>query len=352
MTEHGIGKGSQEQEAVKRKLDIIRTKLELTPFIPNANFISAEAQTELAFKAKLEPYESLEYQQADLVDVSSDSTVTVHLTLQLSPQNCPTILIIPSLIGSSSSPEVVRLGLSGFEKGFNIAAMNLRGQGDTEKLTKNIYHAGLTEDIHAVIKHLASVGLDKIFIAGFSLGGNATLKKVGGDHTDTKGYIKGAAVVSSAVDLAFNSTIIERSPHNKEILLALQIAARKMGRYHPEDGWGTKEEIRNISSIKEWDGRYIAGPKPKRWGFINTDDYYERASALPYIRNIRVPTLAIHAKDDTIASVMPLLGSEFTNNPNIITLITENGGHLGFVTEDNEHWANSRVIEFFDALRQ
>ena len=54
-----------------------------------------------------------------------------------------------------------------------------------------------------------------------------------------------------------------------------------MGRYHPEDGWGTKEEIRNISSIKEWDAVGISPVQnQKRWGFINTDDYYERASAL------------------------------------------------------------------------
>ena len=33
-------------------------------------------------------------------------------------------------------------------------------------------------------------------------------------------------------------------------------------------------------------------------GFAGSDDYYRRASALPYLGRIRVPTLIIHAKDD------------------------------------------------------
>ena len=79
---------------------------------------------------------------------------------------------------------------------------------------------------------------------------------------------------------------------------------------------------------------------------------------MPYVGQISVPTLAIHAQDDPIVSFAPLTLEKFANNPNIIIMLTEHGGHGGFVNlrkkgEDlDRHWAQNRITEFFSLLEE
>ncbi len=105
-------------------------------------------------------------------------------------------------------------------------------------------------------------------------------------------------------------------------------------------------DIGRVRTIREFDERYTA----RHCGFLNAADYYAQSSALPLLGRIRVPTLIIHAQDDPFIPFEPLRSSAVRENPHIILLGPEHGGHVGFVGAETEgedrFWAENRVVQF------
>ena len=65
-------------------------------------------------------------------------------------------------------------------RGFNVVRLNQRNCGGTEHLSRGLYHSGLTADPRAVIDELSERdGLPRFAVAGYSLGGNLTMKLAG-----------------------------------------------------------------------------------------------------------------------------------------------------------------------------
>jgi predicted alpha/beta-fold hydrolase len=83
------------------------------------------------------------------------------------------------------------------------------------------------------------------------------------------------------------------------------------------------------------------------WGFADALDYYRRASALPFIPPIKVPTLILTARDDPFIAVKPFL--ELAPPAHVEVQVLERGGHLGFLGPDGAggiRWAERRVAQW------
>ena len=91
-------------------------------------------------------------------------------------------------------------------------------------------------------------------------------------------------------------------------------------------------------------------------GFRDVAHYYERASALPFIKQIKVPTLIVHAKDDPFIPFAPFEREEVTANPNVARLTPDHGGHVGFISATGEgesrFWAEAMIVEFARLINQ
>ena len=85
-------------------------------------------------------------------------------------------------------------------------------------------------------------------------------------------------------------------------------------------------------------------------GFKGVDEYYSRSSCGPYLRDIRIPTLILHAKDDPFSSVeaIPIVDQL---SPTITLELSVHGGHVGFVQGAfpgrEEYWLEKRVPKYF-----
>src|SRR5258708_20620806 len=89
-----------------------------------------------------------------------------------------------------------------FRAGFNVVRVNLRNCGGTEHLTPTLYHGGLSEDLRAVTSELIERdGLQRLFLIGYSLGGNMVLKLAGEYGAEPPAAVLGVCAVSPAVDL-------------------------------------------------------------------------------------------------------------------------------------------------------
>ena len=67
-------------------------------------------------------------------------------------------------------------------------------------------------------------------------------------------------------------------------------------------------------------------------GFSSADDYYRQSSSGPLIPAITVPTLILHSRDDPFLPAEAIPKAAMDTNPAINPVISEHGGHVGFIS--------------------
>ena len=117
----------------------------------------------------------------------------------------------------------------------------------------------------------------------------------------------------------------------------------------PDDALRT---LRRVRTIREFDERITA----PHGGYRDASDYYARTSSRPVIKEIRVPTLVIHSADDPLIPTEPFRDEAIAANPDVLLVLTRRGGHVGFLSDraegEDRHWAENRLVDFFDFLRR
>ena len=317
------------------------------PFKPHPVFTSGHAQT-LAGYAWPRRFRLKSPDQARLFEVAPNVRILAHCGWQTEPAAHPTVVLWHGIEGSSSSVYMLAIAHKAFRAGFNVVRVNLRNCGGTEHLTPTLYHGGLSEDLCAVLSELIEHdGLKRLFLIGFSLGGNLVLKLAGEYGDDPPEEVCGVCAVSPSVDLSASAESINQSSnwiYHQDFLRRLRKRIYIKKRLYPE--LYDVSEIRLIRTIRDFDDRFTAVAH----GFVNADDYYKKASSIHLVDRIRIPTLIIHGQDDPFIPFAPLRHASVLENPYILLVAPENGGHVAFVSAepDNEDrfWAENRVMEF------
>ena len=115
-----------------------------------------------------------------LFQVAPDTQVLARCRWHANRREHPTVVIWHGIEGSSDGVYMLATAQKAFSAGFNVLRMNLRNCGGTEHLTPSLYHGGLSDDLRAVVTELIERDeLARIFLIGFSLGGNMVLKLAG-----------------------------------------------------------------------------------------------------------------------------------------------------------------------------
>ncbi len=246
------------------------------------------------------------------------------------------IAIVHGLEGSGEAGYVRTLSHAALEAGFIVHRFHMRTCGGTQHLCKTLYHAGLTSDLLAYLKHLRARESHPIFLAGFSLGGNVVLKLAGELGEGARALLAGVCAISTPIDLAACARRIGQ-PKNRlyERRFVNRMKKRVMatGRY-------TREQL-SAKSLYDFDDR-ITAPS---FGFGNADNYYRTQSANNYLDRIRIPTLLIQAKDDTFIPFETYTHSAFQSNSFLRLIATDYGGHLGFLSRRGRRfWVDETVI--------
>src|SRR5262249_30618270 len=159
-------------------------------------------------------------------------------------------------------------------------------------------NAGLSSDVIALARYLIKVRhYEQIYFVGFSLGGNMVLKAAAELANRNATWLKGVCAISPSIDLHACVDEIERGfnrLYEKNFLRGLKEKIFAKSRLFP--GKYDTIGLKSIQSIRLFDDRYTAPDG----GYSSVSDYYTRASSLPMVAEIKVPTLIIAAQDDPI----------------------------------------------------
>jgi len=234
--------------------------------------------------------------------------------------------------------------------GWDAVAWNFRGCSGESNRSVRAYHSGSSDDLAAVVNHVTqSAGpLAEIALAGFSLGGNVTLKYLAELGSNT-GQIRGAVVFSVPCDLASASACMARPAtrwYLRNFLKSLrQKAADKVQRF-PEEIPARFSQTRweSLQTFEEFDGCFTAPVH----GFRDAADYYAQCSAKPRLHQIQVPTLILNATNDPFLSPACFPRAEAAANPKLWLETPSDGGHVGFrgSGDREEYWHERRAVEF------
>lgn len=290
---------------------------------------------------------SLPTAESRYFDVADDARVLAHCNWQPGRTTAPTLLALHGLEGSSKAHYMRGLADKAFAAGFNVVRLNQRNCGGTEHLSKGLYHSGLTADPRFVLNELRERdGLGSFAVAGYSLGGNITMKLAGELGDGLMPEVKAFAAVSPVIELEACMQAIERREnriYEWNFCRNLQGRMRRKDAHFP--GQFNLDGLWKVWSIRTFDDRYTA----PHHGYHGASDYYHRASAMRVIDKVERPALILSAADDPFVPPEIFDAPPVRNNPHITTVVTPNGGHCAFVEDANGYdgyFAEQLIVDF------
>lgn len=261
----------------------------------------------------------------------------------------PIVVIIHGLEGSAQSHYARRILQACKEQELAAVVHHHRScSGEANRLARS-YHSGDTDDLQFSLSLLQQTYPQSPLLAvGYSLGGNV-LTKYQGEYQEHS-LLSRAVVVSAPLLLSacakrlengfskvYQSHLIKQLQHKVNQKLADPDLAGVMAL--------SPMQVANLNTFYDFDDKVTA----PLHGFLGVEDYYARASGLPFIKCITKPTLILHAKDD------PFMTDAVIPHPNQLSEHVEyelhtHGGHVGFIEGGTpwkpRYYLERRILDF------
>jgi predicted alpha/beta-fold hydrolase len=263
------------------------------------------------------------------------------------PAGAPLVVLFHGLEGSSDSHYARALMRAVAARGWRGVVPHFRGcSGEPNRLPRS-YHSGDSEEIDWILRRLRRLaGGATLYAVGVSLGGNALLKWLGEEGDGARGVLAAAAAVCPPLDLAICGHALAQGfnrVYTRHFLATLKPKALAKLARHP--GLADRARIVAARTLFEFDDAYT-GPVH---GFAGAADYWRRASARPWLRGIRIPTLLLVAANDPFVPPAALPRTSELS-PAIRFECPAAGGHVGFLDAPwpgGDHWLPARLLAHF-----
>ncbi len=246
--------------------------------------------------------------------------------------------------GSADSTYLVSTGEILHRAGFGVVRLNLRDHGGTHGLNEGMFHANRIDEVVGAVAALSSTILHRrLFLIGFSLGGNFALR-VGLRARGDRLAIDRIVAVNPAIDPRSTLAAIDRHPLYRRHFLqrwrrSLELKQKAFpGRY---DFTGTKA-LQTVRALSE----HVI---PRYTPFATLDEYFAGYTLRgEQLAEIGVPTTIVTAADDPIVSSV-----DFRALPRTAALSVEiqpRGGHCGYILGPTlRSWLEARIAAILAA---
>jgi uncharacterized protein len=277
----------------------------------------------------------------DFVDVD-------RIASTVSATDKPMLIVFHGLEGSSQGIYALNLMFEAQQRGWRGMVPHFRGcSGEINRLPR-AYHSGDAAEIEWIVKRAkAETPTQPLYVAGISLGGNATMKWLGDAGGTASPFVTAAAAISSPLDLMAAGNALEQGfckVYTKNFLVTMKRKSLAKLDIHP--GIFRREVAQAARTLREFDNEVTA----PLHGYRDTDDYWTRGSAKPGLIDIRVPSLLLNATNDPFlpASALPTAAQVSSD---VIRDFPAQGGHVGFLSgpfPGHGRWMSERVMRFLE----
>lgn len=254
-------------------------------------------------------------------------------------------VISPGFEGNSK-----RVYVEGAVRALNDSSMdavvvNLRGcSGATSK--KFIFGTGDENDFSQAVDYiLTQNNYEKLFIVGYSTGGNLVVKYAADKSEKIDPRIQKVFAVSALLDLP-SLVVMFSQPSNILYLMSFMF-------FMFQRAWENRSSFDWKLKLTDFLG--ITNPLKFYNKFcypftqVSFLDYLDRHSAIKHLDEIAVPTMIVHSFDDPFLDIGFYMDLQNTSNEKITVLLSRHGGHAGFVDFGSDYfWAERKMIEFFN----
>jgi len=260
----------------------------------------------------------------------------------------PTLIFIPGLTGTSEAPYIRHIITGALEQGYRCVVMNFRGTHGIPLENHIVYSASWTNDYKHICQHVRDLYPDALLIGiGFSLGSNVLVKAACEFGVDSP--LDSIISISNPYDCPSCSTFLSASPfYNTQLTkgcVRLFESKRdeilKFCSVHQIDI--SEEAILKCTTMRDYDEQLTR----RIFGFSSVDEYYNTASCVQYLDNLKIPAFLISAVDDPIICPDTIPIQLAKSHTNMMLILTQRGGHVGFlegVWPSEESWADRLVL--------
>ena len=253
------------------------------------------------------------------------------------------VVLLHGWEGSADSLYVLSIAQQLFDAGFEVVRLNLRDHGNTHHLNRDLFHScRLPEVVGAVRAIQRQFPEQQLMLAGFSLGGNFMLRVAAAAPSEGIKVTRVVAV-SPVLDPARTLRALEQglSLYEKYFILKWRRSLLKKQAAWPDD-YDFEHRVRGKSlavMTEELVVRHTHYPALQTY----LADYAitgERLAAL------QMPCCIITARDDPM--IPPADLDLLADSPQLEVILTERGGHCGFVERLREpSWADRKMLAAF-----
>ncbi len=274
--------------------------------------------------------ERIKTDDGDFFDVDYPSE---HFGPSADTKRTPIVIIVHGLEATYRGAMVTKMAEEYMAQGFAPVLFSFRGCSGTPNKTPGGYHVGFTNDVDLLAKILQKrFPQRKIYLSGFSLGGNVSLKLLAelGSTASTERNIFGAVTMSVPYDAVGSGASIDagwnKYLYAKNFLGTLKRKAEEQHKLFPNAF--DIEQVRSSQTIGEFDRAFIA----PIYGYKDQFDYYQKNGSKAWLPKIRVPAISINAKDDPFIPehTLPDPHKDVMGAP-VRLVYHDHGGHCGFV---------------------
>jgi hypothetical protein len=260
----------------------------------------------------------------------------------------PVLVLFHGLEGSSRSHYALALMREAVARRWRALVVHFRGCGGVQNRQPRAYHSGDSAEADWVLRAVAARWPEAALHAvGVSLGGNVLSKWLGERGEDAR-LVRAAAVVSVPFDLVAGGLSLgrgfNRAVYARYFLRSMRRKALALARRHP----GRVDLARVLASrdLYQFDDAFTA----PLHGFRGAMHYWQAASSKPWLRSVKVPLLALNARNDPFVPAASLPTPQAAS-PSVLLEQPAQGGHAGFVRgpwPGELGFLPQRIFEFFE----
>jgi predicted alpha/beta-fold hydrolase len=252
--------------------------------------------------------------------------IDVDLVLAADP-HAPWLVQFHGLEGSSDSIYSHAFAQVAKERGWSFAVPHFRGCSGELNLSPRAYHSGDYEEIEWILRRFRLRSPEPLRVVGISMGGNALLRWAAEAGTTASALVQSVAAVCSPLNLAASGAALGRGfnrwVYTRRFMNTLKPKA--LAKWAQFPGLFDRRRLDAALDLYDFDNVFTA----PLHGFKSTEDYWERAAALPHLGRIRVPALALNAGNDPFVPKFSLPPADQAG-PCLALCQPRHGGHVGF----------------------